>query len=141
MSITTISGPVTIISRGQQMALRIGDRAAFMKSAIDNISNGDRVTAAGIAEAEFNILALRNESTRLIYTVPDPGSGLKFILIVGTALSIITLPLMLAGAFIFWQVWTFYKKNRALSDNIQAAKRMLEGAASAEEPVRPSVAI
>ena len=113
MNITTISGPATVISRGQQMVLRIGDRVVFMKPGIDNISNGDLVTAAGIAEAEFNILAIRNESTRLIYTVPDPGQAAKMIIIAGSLRSLITLPLALLGLFVFWQIWGIYRKSIA----------------------------
>ena len=47
--------------------LRIGNRAAFMKSS-PNLVDGDVVTAAGKDGAEFRIVALRNDTTGVIYS-------------------------------------------------------------------------
>jgi len=84
MGMTTIYGTVSglrersdVVGNREQVQtqrsvhLRIGNRAAFMKSS-PNLADGDMVTAAGNDGAEFQIIALRNESTGVLYTEINP---------------------------------------------------------------------
>jgi hypothetical protein len=66
-----VTGNRNEVRTQRSVHLRIGNRAAFMKSS-PNLADGDMVTAAGKDGAEFQIIALRNESTGVLYWEVNP---------------------------------------------------------------------
>jgi hypothetical protein len=56
--------------------------------------DGDMVTAAGVDGNEFTVIALRNDTTKTIHTIPQPKALLAIVFIV---LGLLTLWLMLLG--------------------------------------------
>ena len=88
--------------------LRIGNRPAFMKSS-PNLMDGDRVTAAGMDGAEFRILALRNDSTGVLYWSVHPLfsilAGLLTILLSPIFFFLVFPPFVLIpmGVYLIWQ--------------------------------------
>ena len=88
----TISSAPTAVYR--TMTFRIGNRPVSMDGAVSLI-DGDLVTAAGVDGNEFKVIALRNDTTRMVYTIPQPKPVLAVIFIV---LGVLTLWLMLIGA-------------------------------------------
>jgi hypothetical protein len=80
---TDVSGNRETVQTSRSIHLRIANRPAYMKSC-PNLMDGDVVTAVGKDSAEFEIIALRNESTGVIYQVVNPmfqiGAGIVVIL-------------------------------------------------------------
>jgi hypothetical protein len=123
MGMTTISGPVAgvrertdvsgdreTVQTSRSIHLRIGNRPAYMKSS-PNLMDGDVVTVAGKDSAEFEIMALRNESTGVIYQVMNPlfgmGAGVAVILCSLPMAILVFPPLFLipVGIYMIWQGW------------------------------------
>ena len=66
-----VSGNREQVQTQRSVHLRIGHRAAFMKSS-PHLIEGDLVTAVGKDGGEFEILALRNETSQVIYQALNP---------------------------------------------------------------------
>jgi hypothetical protein len=88
---TTISTSPTAVH--STMTFRIGNRPVSMDGAVSLI-DGDMVTAAGLDGNDFKVIALRNDTTRMVHTVPQPKAILALVFI---ALGVLTLWLMLIG--------------------------------------------
>jgi hypothetical protein len=64
-------------------SFRIGNRAVFMNTA-PNLMDGDLVTAAGKqTSGEFKVVAVRNETTSMIYWEPFVSDGWNLVLVTG----------------------------------------------------------
>ena len=87
---TITSSPTAVHST---MTFRIGTRPVSMDGAV-SLVNGDMVTAAGVDGNEFKVVALRNDTTKTVHTIPQPKAILAIVFIV---LGILTLWLMLLG--------------------------------------------
>lgn len=66
MSLTAVSGVITQLR--ERAELRVDNRPARFAAAF-NASIGDKVVAAGKNAAELEVIALRNDTTQLIYHV------------------------------------------------------------------------
>jgi hypothetical protein len=92
---------------------RIDNRPVSMVGA-PNLIDGDVVTAAGVDGAAFQVIALQNETTKTIQTIPEPKAILAIVFI---ALGVLTLWLMLIGlVFIVIGIGYFFntQKKKAL---------------------------
>ena len=108
---------------GQVIAFRVDDRSAQIKLAeVPDIRDGDQVTLAGREKnGVFKALALRNDKTRAIYSIPTTVGylmGGAFIV-----LGVMTLIFLIGVIFIGVGLWTLYEAYTYT----QAAK-MLQGA-------------
>lgn len=123
MGMTTISGAVSGVREQAHVSgnretvqtrhsthLRIANRPSHMKNSA-NLMDGDVVTAAGIDRAEFEIIALRNESTGVIYQVVNPmfqmGAGVVMILCALPMVILIFPPFIFIplGIYMIWKGW------------------------------------
>ncbi len=126
MGLTTLSGPVSgirhstetrgVVGRnggsvktGQVIAFRVGDRSAQIKLAdVPDIRDWDEVTLAGSEKnGVFKALALRNDKTRAVYSIPTTVGYLMGALLV--ALGIMTLFILVGVVFIAGGLWTLYE--------------------------------
>lgn len=101
MGITTLSGTVSgvreqahitgdreQVQTHRSVHFRIGNRPASMKS-VPHLMDGDLVTVVGKDSPEFEIMALRNESTGVIYQVMNP----VFMMAAGVVVILCALPM------------------------------------------------
>ena len=86
----SVSSPTAVHNN---MTFRIGNRPVSMDGFV-SLVDGDLVTAAGVAGENFQVIALRNDTTRTVHTIPRPKAVLAFVFI---ALGVMTLWLMLIG--------------------------------------------
>lgn len=78
---TTVTGDAHSVSTRQSTEFRIGDRPATLAAAC-NLTIGDKVTAAGHAKAELTVLALRNDTTNVVYSIaPTPLWSIGFMVL------------------------------------------------------------
>jgi hypothetical protein len=102
------------------MTFRIGNRPVSMDGFV-SLVDGDLVTAAGVDGNSFQVIALRNDTTRTVHTIPQPKAVLAFVFI---ALGVMTLWLMLIGVlFILVGVGYWIKtqsKKRLITDALAA---------------------
>jgi hypothetical protein len=104
---TDVLGNRNEVRTQRSVHLRIGNRAAFIKSS-PNLADGDIVTAAGLDGAEFHIIAIRNESTGVLYWEVNPLHA-----IIGGSVVILLSPiffLLIFPPFILiplggWMIW------------------------------------
>ena len=126
MGLTTLSGAVSgirhstetrgtvgrnggSVKTGQVIAFRVGERSAQIKLAdVPDIRDGDEVTLAGREKnGVFKALALRNDKTRAVYSIPTTVGYLMGALLV--ALGIMTLFILVGVVFIAGGLWTLYE--------------------------------
>jgi hypothetical protein len=110
------------VKTGQVIAFRVDDRSAQIKLAeVPDIRDGDQVTLAGREKnGVFKALALRNDKTRAVYSIPTTVGylmGGAFIV-----LGVMTLIFLVGILFIGVGLWTLYEAYTYT----QAAK-MLQG--------------
>ncbi|HEX3001369.1 MAG TPA: hypothetical protein VHN82_03210 [Methanoregula sp.] len=118
----------------QWMTFHVNDRPCRYQGTPD-ISNGDRVTVVGDGTGELDIIALRNDTTGLLYTTCEDEALLVLVVTGGCVLMGLSIPLILGfmmGSFrwtgifyslpwlLFWTwiAWHCYlplqKRNRAI---------------------------
>jgi hypothetical protein len=68
----TTSSASTQVVTNEKMNFRIDNRAAFMDVRI-NLTDGDKVTAACVQKGEFEVIAIKNHTTKMIYYIPKPA--------------------------------------------------------------------
>lgn len=126
MGLTTLSGPVSGIrhsteTRGtvgrdggsvktaQVISFRVGERSAQIKLAeVPDLREGDEVTLAGSEkQGVFRALALRNDKTRAVYSIPTWVGYLMGATLV--ALGLMTLFILVGVVFIAGGAWTLYE--------------------------------
>lgn len=126
MELTTLSGPVSgirhstetrgtvgrnggSVKTGQVIAFRVGDRSAQIKLAdVPDIRDGDEVTLAGREKnGVFKALALRNDKTRAVYSIPTTVGYLMGATLL--ALGVMTLVFLIGVVFIAGGLWTLYE--------------------------------
>lgn len=126
MGLTTLSGVVSgirhstetrgtvgrnggSVKRGQVMAFRVGERSAQIKLAeVPDIRDGDEVTLAGREKTGvFKALALRNDRTRAVYSIPTTVGYLMGATLI--ALGVMTLMFLVGFIFIAGGLWTLYE--------------------------------
>lgn len=97
------------VKTGQIIAFRVGDRSAQIKLAdVPDIRDGDQVTLAGHEKnGVFRALALRNDKTRAIYSMPTLVGYLMGATLV--ALGLMTLVILVGIVFLAGGVWTLYE--------------------------------
>lgn len=82
---TSYTAPTTTTSTQvvtkEAMNFRIDNRAAFMDVKI-NLNDGDKVAAACVQNGEFEVIAIRNFTTKMIYFLPKPAIYPEIIYIV-----------------------------------------------------------
>lgn len=66
-----VSGTAENITTQRVTEFRIGNRPARFSGGL-NLAPGDEVRAAGKDEAELEVIALRNDTTSVLYTAPCP---------------------------------------------------------------------
>ena len=120
VAVTTTVTPTMVSSSPtavhSSMTFRIGNRPASMDGAVSLI-DGDMVTAAGLEGNEFKVIALRNDTTKTIHTIPQPKAILAIVFIV---LGVVTLWLMLLGTIFiviglgYW--FNAHKKKKRIKD-------------------------
>lgn len=126
MGLTTLSGPVSgirhstetrgtvgrnggSVKTGQVIAFRVGERSAQIKLAdVPDIRDGDEVTLAGREKnGVFKALALRNDKTRAVYSIPTTVGYLMAATLI--ALGVMTLFILVGVVFIAGGLWTLYE--------------------------------
>jgi len=126
MGLTTLSGVVSgirhstetrgtvgrnggSVKTGQVMAFRVGERSAQIKLAeVPDIRDGDEVTLAGREKTGvFKALALRNDRTRAVYSIPTTVGYLMGATLI--ALGVMTLMFLVGFIFIAGGLWTLYE--------------------------------
>ncbi|MEX6725659.1 hypothetical protein [Parapedomonas caeni] len=126
MALTTLSGTISgirhstetrgtvgrnggSVKTGQVIAFRVGDRSAQIKLAdVPDIRDGDQVTLAGREKnGVFNALALRNDKTRAVYSIPTTVGYLMGATLV--VLGVMTLFILVGVVFIAGGLWTLYE--------------------------------
>jgi hypothetical protein len=120
VAVTTTVAPTTISSSPtavhSTMTFRIGNRPVSMEGAV-SLVDGDMVTAAGVDDNDFKVIALRNDTTKTIHTIPQPKAILAIVFIV---LGVVTLWLMLLGTIFiviglgYW--FNAHKKKKRIKD-------------------------
>ena len=139
MGLTTLSGAVSgirhstetrgtvgrnggSVKTGQVIAFRVGERSAQIKLAdVPDIRDGDEVTLAGREKnGVFKALALRNDKTRAVYSIPTAVGYLMGATLI--ALGVMTLIFLLGVVFIAGGLWTLYE-----AYNYTQAANMLRG--------------
>jgi hypothetical protein len=97
------------VKTGQVVALRVGERSAQIKLAdVPDLRDGDEVTLAGReASGVFKALALRNDRTGAIYSLPTTVGYLLGLTLV--ALGVMTLFILVGVVFIAGGLWTLYE--------------------------------
>ncbi len=128
MGMTTISGTVSgvreqanvtgnreQVQTHRSVHFRIGNRPSYMKSS-PHLMDGDVVTVAGKGSAEFEIIALRNESTGVIYQVMNPlltiGAGILVILC-SLPMAILVFPPFIIIPMGIYMIWKGIQAQRA----------------------------
>jgi len=123
MALTTLSGAVSgirhstetrgtvgrnggSVKTGQVIAFRVGDRSAQIKLAeVPDIRDGDQVTLAGREKnGVFRALALRNDKTGAVYSIPATIGYIMGALLI--AVGVMTLFLLVGVIFIAGGAWT-----------------------------------
>lgn len=126
MAITTLTGAVSgirhstetrgtvgrnggSVKTGQVIAFRVDDRSAQIKLAdVPDIRDGDQVTLAGSDKnGVFKALALRNDKTGAVYSIPTTVGYLMGATLI--ALGIMTLFILVGVVFIAGGAWTLYE--------------------------------
>lgn len=126
MGLTTLSGAVSgirhstetrgtvgrnggSVKTGQVIAFRVGERSAQIKLAdVPDIRDGDEVTLAGREKnGVFKALALRNDKTRAVYSIPTTVGYLMGATLI--ALGVMTLIFLIGVVFIAGGLWTLYE--------------------------------
>ena len=126
MALTTLSGAVSgirhstetrgtvgrnggSVKTGQVIAFRVGDRSAQIKLAeVPDIRDGDQVTLAGREKnGVFRALALRNDKTGAVYSIPATIGYIMGALLI--AVGVMTLFLLVGVIFIAGGAWTIYE--------------------------------
>ncbi|WP_188238005.1 hypothetical protein [Sphingopyxis sp. LK2115] len=126
MGLTTLSGAVSgirhstetrgtvgrnggSVKTGQVIAFRVGERSAQIKLAdVPDIRDGDEVTLAGREKnGVFKALALRNDKTRAVYSIPTTVGYLMGVTLI--ALGVMTLIFLIGVVFIAGGLWTLYE--------------------------------
>lgn len=126
MGLTTLSGAVSgirhstetrgrvgrnggSVQTGQVIAFRVGERSAQIKLAdVPDIRDGDEVTLAGREKnGVFKALALRNDKTRAVYSIPATVGYIMGALLV--AVGVMTLIFLIGVVFIAGGLWTLYE--------------------------------
>lgn len=126
MGLTTLSGAVSgirystetrgtvgrnggSVKTGQVVAFRVGERSAQIKLAdVPDIRDGDEVTLAGREKnGVFKALALRNDKTRAVYSIPTTVGYLMAATLI--ALGVMTLVFLIGVVFIAGGLWTLYE--------------------------------
>lgn len=126
MGLTTLSGAVSgirhstetrgtvgrnggSVQTGQVIAFRVGERSAQIKLAdVPDIRDGDEVTLAGREKnGVFKALALRNDKTRAVYSIPTTVGYLMGALLV--VVGVMTLIFLIGVVFIAGGLWTLYE--------------------------------
>jgi hypothetical protein len=124
LAVTTMPTPTGSASSPtavhNSMTLRIGNRPVSMDGFV-SLVDGDLVTAAVVDGNNFQVIALRNDTTRTVHQIPQPKAVLAFVFI---ALGVMTLWLMLIGVlFILVGVGYWIKaqsKKRLITDALAA---------------------
>ena len=139
MGLTTLSGAVSgirhstetrgtvgrnggSVKTGQVIAFRVGERSAQIKLAdVPDIRDGDEVTLAGREKnGVFKALALRNDKTRAVYSIPTTVGYLMGGTLI--AVGVMTLFILIGVIFIAGGLWTLYE-----AYNYTQAANMLKG--------------
>ncbi len=126
MGLTTLSGAVSgirhstetrgtvgrnggSVKTGQVIAFRVGERSAQIKLAdVPDIRDGDEVTLAGREKnGVFKALALRNDKTRAVYSIPTTVGYLMGGMLI--AVGVMTLFILIGVVFIAGGLWTLYE--------------------------------
>lgn len=126
MGLTTLSGAVSgirhstetrgtvgrnggSVKTGQVIAFRVGERSAQIKLAdVPDIRDGDEVTLAGREKSGvFKALALRNDKTRAVYSIPTTVGYLMGGALI--AVGVMTLFILIGVVFIAGGLWTLYE--------------------------------
>ncbi|MEW5683794.1 MAG: hypothetical protein AB1942_02635 [Pseudomonadota bacterium] len=126
MAITTLTGAVSgirhstetrgtvgrnggSVKTGQVIAFRVDDRSAQIKLAdVPDIRDGDQVTLAGSDKnGVFKALALRNDKTGAVYSIPTTVGYLMGATLI--ALGVMTLFILVGVVFIAGGAWTLYE--------------------------------
>ena len=141
MGLTTLSGAVSgirhstetrgtvgrnggSVKTGQVIAFRVGERSAQIKLAdVPDIRDGDEVTLAGREKnGVFKALALRNDKTRAVYSIPTTVGYLMG----GTLIAVgVIYAAAAAGAR------EFFRSPKAMQRLNRTAGAMMAGAAAA----------
>lgn len=112
---TNVSGNRDQVQTSRSVHFRIGNRPAHMKST-PHLMDGDVVTVAGKDSAEFEIIALRNESTGVIYQVVNPimmiGGGIVMILC-SFPMAILVFPPLIIIPMGIYMIWKGFQAMRA----------------------------
>lgn len=110
------------VKTGQVIAFRVGERSAQIKLAdVPDIRDGDEVTLAGREKnGVFKALALRNDKTRAVYSIPTTVGYLMGATLI--ALGVMTLIFLIGVVFIAGGLWTLYE-----AYNYTQAANMLRG--------------
>lgn len=126
MALTTLSGAVSgirhstetrgtvgrnggSVKTGQVIAFRVGERSVQIKLAeVPDIRDGDQVTLAGREKnGVFRALALRNDKTGAVYSIPATVGYIMGALLI--AVGVMTLFLLVGVIFIAGGAWTIYE--------------------------------
>jgi len=116
-----IHGSNANIAQESSTHFRLGNRQVLMKSSIQ-LAEGDQVTVAGEDKAEFHALALRNETTNLIYQLNTNVGVIGAWLII--IVSVPMIPILVG--FITMAVGIYFLR---ANKRIASAVRMLGGKA------------
>jgi hypothetical protein len=97
------------VKTGQVIAFRVDDRSAQIKLAdVPDIRDGDQVTlAGGDKNGVFKALALRNDKTGAVYSIPTTVGYLMGATLI--ALGVMTLFILIGVVFIAGGAWTLYE--------------------------------
>ncbi|MBL8264910.1 hypothetical protein [Steroidobacter sp.] len=126
MGLTTLSGVVSgirhstetrgtvgrnggSVKTGQVIAFRVDGRSAQIKLPdVPDVRDGDEVTLAGSEKnGVFKALALRNDKTRAVYSIPTVVGYLMGATLI--ALGAMTLFILIGVIFIAGGLWTIYE--------------------------------
>jgi len=126
MALATLTGPVSgirhstetrgtvgrnggSVNTGQVIAFRVGERSAQIKLPdVPDLRDGDQVTLAGSEKnGVFRALALRNDQTRAVYSIPTTIGYLMggLLCLVGVMLLVFIVGILFIGA----GAWTLYE--------------------------------
>ncbi|MFN3514959.1 MAG: hypothetical protein ACK41C_18070 [Phenylobacterium sp.] len=109
------------VHTGQVIAFRVDDRSAQIKLAdVPDIRDGDQVTLAGSEKnGVFKALALRNDQTRAVYSIPTTAGYMMGAALI--VLGVLTLFILVGVVFIAGGAWTLYE-----ASNYSRAANMLK---------------
>lgn len=117
------SVPSTSAFTHSMVYFRVDNRPVYM-TVRANVRNGDVITAAGHDKGEFEIIALRNHSTKTIYSLPEPKN--MGMIVIGLVCGVMTIKFMGFGLLLIVLAIQKFFESQKKTNLIKDAWAMVE---------------